>query len=118
MFVETMMIMMSVFGLLNWTSGDRLDRWIYGPSCILTQCEHPDAAHFSHYGRVYTYWHDCGGDCQLLDPSIHAIPEIVPKLDDELKESIRNAHRNFTSYCTKEDCNCRHEGPDALYKMD
>jgi hypothetical protein len=118
MFVEMMMIMLTVFGLLNWTNGDKLDRLIYGPSCILTECEHPDAAHFTDDGeRVWSYCHDCGGDPQLLDPSIYAIPEIVPELDDKLMEEIRKSHRNVTSLCTKSNCGCRNREPEALFMV-
>lgn len=93
---------MAVFGLLNWTSGEALDRLIDGPSCIFTECEHPHAAYVAVNGRVLSFCDECWDHGSFLDPEIHEMPEAkrIRHCSPEFLEKVRKGYLSIASRCT------------------
>jgi len=110
-------MMMAVFGLLNWTSGDALDRFIDGTSCIFVHCEHPSAAFVRVNGRVLSYCDECWNEGSFLDPELHEMPdeERIRECSPEFLERIQKGYLSIASSCQGDGDKDEHDYDDYVH---
>lgn len=110
-------MMMAVFGLLNWTSGEALDRLIDGPSCIFSYCEHPSAAFVRVNGRVLSCCDTCWNEGSFLDPEIHEMPEEIRirECSPEFLKTVRMGYSEVASRCTSSGDFDEHDYDDYVH---